>query len=249
MVDDMCIQEMYALKCASYYNRAIKMSWLEDGGNAYFDIGVKSGGMGSTPLKRFIRKLFFSIKFNLGNFYDLGSCMGTHRLLKNIYVLFPEAVRREHMDQGKILITEEEFSKGMEFIYKDKPIALLGNGVLIAMDKIDVYGDMKSNVNDFIKEIVQNETRLGNTVLYKYHPRETDSLQALHSCQELDRTVALESYLVNSEARNLTIIGFKSTALQTAKKMGYETISYIKQLEPNNNAVIDFYKSIGIICK
>lgn len=249
IVDDMCIQEMYALKCAYQYNKSITMSWIEDGSNAYFDIGVVSGGMGATRVRRTIRKYMFTFRYSLWGFYDLGPCMGTHKRLTNVYALFPGAVRREHRLQNKIRISKKEFIDGMNFIYKNTPVTFKDNSILIAIDKIDVYGEKAENVNAFLAEIVTKAKQAQRIVYYKYHPRETQCLPALSECIELNRSIAFESYLTNSTTGKLEIIGFKSTALQTAKKIGYETISYIKQLEPNNTKISEFYESIGIICK
>ena len=80
------------------------------------------------------------------------------------------------------------------------------------------------------------------------HPRETERLPALESCVELDRKVALESYLVNSTTHNMTIVGIKSTSLQTAKKMGYKALSLIKAVDDDIEEIIKFYTKIGIEC-
>ena len=249
IVDDMCIQEMYALKCVAKFNNNIKMSWLEDGSNAYFDIGVISGGMGANFVKSGIRKFVFSFLYGLWGYYDLGTCMGTHKRLTNVYALFPEVVRQEHKFQNKKKITQDQFIAGMKFIYEDKPIHFLENSILIAIDKIDVYGNELEKINKFLAEIIVEARQHQKTVYYKYHPRENQVLEGLSGGIELKRSVAFESYLINSETEQLTIIGFKSTALQTAKKLGYETVSYIKQLETNNKNITKFYESIGVICK
>ncbi len=245
IVDDMCIQEMYALKCAYKNNQAVEMIWLEDGANAYFSNGVISGGMGARPTKRWIRKCFFTVRYGLYGFYDLSTCMGGHKRLTTAYVLFPDSIRQELKNKMLVQITEEQFINGMEFMYAGEAIEFAAGSILIAMDKLDVYGELRNKVNQLIEEIV--ESAKGN-VYYKYHPRETEELPALKNGIELDRRVALESYLTNSNTKSITVIGIKSTALQTAKKMGYETVSLINHLE-QNEAVIRFYQSIGVECQ
>ncbi len=113
IVDDMCIQEMYAMKCAGELNKDIKMIWLEDGTNAYFSNDVVSRGMGSTPIKRLIRKSVFCTIFNLGRYYDLGPVMGGHYLLTEVYLTFPEAVRIELSGKEVLKISDQAFQKGM----------------------------------------------------------------------------------------------------------------------------------------
>lgn len=249
VVDDMCIQEMFTMKCVVENNSDVVLYWLEDGTNAYFDNGVISGGMGATSFKRWLRKTVFSTLFGLGKYYDLGPCMGSHYLLKSGYFMFPNAVRKELWNHERNLISDNTFMLGMQELFGGEPINFEEDAVLIAMDKLDVYGSLLPKINDFVTELVNDATKTGKRVYYKYHPRETRQLESLAGCEELERTVALENFLTNSTTKNITVVGFKSTALQTAKKMGYKSISYIKQLEPNNTGILQFYESIGIECK
>lgn len=249
VVDDMCIQEMYVMKCALNKNHNVEMAWLEDGSNAYFDNGVVSTGMGATTLKRCIRKMFFSLRFGLGEGYDLGACMGSHKLLRKAYFTFPESAREELKDKEKCHITQEAFEQGMKEMYGGNIYPFEEKSILIAMDKIEVYGDLKSNVNELISYEVKQAEKEGIKVYYKYHPRETEELPALKQATQLDRMIAFESYLINSEVKTLHIIGIKSTALQTAKKLGYKTTSLIKHVDNQNTNVVDFYIRIGIECR
>lgn len=249
IVDDMCIQEMYVLKVTHKKNKAIQMAWLEDGGIAYFDNGVVSGGMGATPVKRLIRKYTFSILYGLWGYYDLAPCMGGHKLLKAGYFTFPNSVRAELTDREHIEISEKAFTAGMEVLYSANHFEFDAHSLLIAMDKLDVYGSDIDKVNRLISDTVKRANSEGRKIYYKYHPRESDRLPALDGETELDRNIALESYLANSNTKDITIIGIKSTSLQTAKKMGYETVSFIKSIEPDNKKVVRFYDDIGIECR
>ena len=67
VVDDMCIPEMYCMKLAYGINDNIEFSWLEDGGIAYFDNNVKSGGLSSNSFTKGIRKIFFKQIENSNN--------------------------------------------------------------------------------------------------------------------------------------------------------------------------------------
>lgn len=249
IIEDMCIQEMCTMKYVYQKNRRVIMNWLEDGAIAYFDNNTISGGMGATPIRRFIRKEYFCLKYNLFGVYYLGNCMGSNPLLKNVYVLFPKCVRQELSNKMICEISQESFRKGMELLFKGDSISFEDESVILILDRLDVYANLLQNVDAYIKKIIFEARREKKRVYYKYHPRETKYLKSLDSAEELNRSLALEAYLTNSTTDKLTIVGFKSTALQTAKKMGYETISYIKQLEPDNTQISDFYESIGIICK
>lgn len=244
VVDDMCIQEMYALKCAYKKNKSVEMAWLEDGANAYFSNGVVSGGMGGTSFKRLLRKCFFSLRFGLYGFYDLAVCMGAHKKLESAYVTFPDSIRDELRCKKLIKVTEKQFESGMIFLYSGEKMEFKPGSMIIALDKLDVYGEKLEIVNQLIKKMIENTT---GEIYYKYHPRESMELPALKDSIQLERTVALESYLTNSVTKELTVIGIKSTALQTAKKMGYNAISLINHVE-EAELVTSFYKSIGIEC-
>lgn len=249
IVDDACIQEMYILKCCKTRNAQVDMAWLEDGAIAYFSNGVVSGGMGATAFRRAIRKRMFSVLFSLGDCYDLSEVMGGHKLLKKIYVTFPESVRKELKQKEKVCISDQAFELGIAALFKDSPIDFKEGCYLIAFDKLDVYGDKLEKVNALIKKKIDEVNKLNIPIYFKYHPRETERLQALESCMELDRKVALESYLVNSTTRNMTVIGIKSTSLQTARKMGYKAVSLIRAVDDDAEEIVRFYNLIGIDCK
>lgn len=249
IVDDMCIQEMFTMKCVGEQNQNAEMYWLEDGTNAYFDNGAVSGGMGATCFTRWVRKQVFSIKFGLGKYYDLGPCMGSHYLLKKGYFMFPNSVRKEFHNRECNLISDKAFLSGMEELFGGKEIFFEDNAILIAMDKIDVYGNLLPQINHFVEEIVNEAKEKRRSVYYKYHPRETERLDSLSGCIELEKTIALESFLTNSSCKNITVVGFKSTVLQTSKKMGYNSISYIRKVEPCATGILHFYESIGVDCK
>lgn len=249
IIEDMCIQEMFAMKCVLEQNSHVSMAWLEDGSNAYFVNSTISEGMGKTPFRRFIRKLFFCTQYGLWKTYYLGEFMGSNPLLKNVYVTFPKNVRQGFGDREIHEISQAAFQKGMEVLFQTERIPFEENSIMIVMDKLDVYGDLLKKVNNHVAEIVETAKKGGKQVYYKYHPRETDNLSSLQGAVELERTIAFESYLTNASTKAITVVGFKSTALQTAKKMGYPTISYIRQVEPDNISILDFYNAIGIACK
>lgn len=249
IVDDMCIQEMYALKCVHEKNKLIEMAWLEDGANAYFTNSYVSKGMGATPFRRFIRKILFSVRFGLYGFYDLGSCMGAHKCLKSICVCFPRNVREELANKERREITDEQLMHGMEFMYKASPIVMEDRCVLIALDLLSVYADSVGKVNEAIADIVAQAKQCGRKVYCKYHPRETEALPALADIENLDAKIGIESYLINTVCKNMTVVGFKSTALQIAKKMGFEVVSLVRLIDNNCSAIVRFYTSIGIECR
>ena len=249
IVDDVCAQEMFAMKCAYQHNPSCKFNWLEDGGNAYFHNGAVSGGLGSTPVRRFIRKHLLSSLFHLHGFYDLGRCFGDHKRLTSIYVTFQDYVRPELQTKPKVEITRQQFMDGMTLMYGGKPYPMEENSVLFAMDKLSVYGDKLESINRIILDEVAACQSEGRKIYCKYHPRETDALPALANATEVDSKIAMEYYLVNTTAKRMTIIGVKSTALQTALKMGFQVISLALTAGETDENILNFYKNIGILLK
>lgn len=248
IVEDMCIQEMYSMKCVYRKNRDIEMAWLEDGANAYFSNSHISKGMGSTPLRRLIRKLFFTVRYSLYGFYNLGPCMGSHFRLRSVYVCFPDYVRKELQEKEHVEITNEQLIRGMQIMYQNDPSIIDEGSLLIAMDLLSVYGDDIYRVNTEIAKIVSKANEEGKKVYCKYHPRETEKLPALSKAECLDSRIAIESYLINTTAKHLTVVGCKSTAIQVAKKMGYQVISFVRLVDKDYENILVFYRGIGIEC-
>lgn len=247
IVDDMCIQEMYIMKLTYRKNPAVEMSWLEDGTNSYFINSFVSEGMGATPFRRFIRKHVFSFLYGLYGFYDLDEFMGVHFRLTSIYVTYPDCVRKELSGKIKYEITSAQMEKGMRFMYESEPLKMEPKSYLIAMDMLSTYGDSIDKVNKAVSHIVQTAQESGKKVYCKYHPRETEELNALKNVEQLNSKVGIESYLINTTSKDITLVGFKSTALQVAKKMNFNVISLIRSIDdPDGESIIRFYKSIGV---
>lgn len=247
IVDDMCIQEMFIMKQVFQINDTVEMSWLEDGASAYFNTGVVSSGMGSSALKRFIRKTAFTIMFNLYGFYDLAVCVGAHKRLTKIYLTFPNA-RKELIHKDTVLISQESVEKGMKVLYPGNSFEADEGSVLIALDKLDRYGDNLNTVHKIVEDIVKKCKLDGRTVYYKFHPRENQTIPCLKDCIQLDKTIAAESYLIHCPHRNLQVVGIMTTTLQTALKLRYDAISYIKLMNNSNPEIAKFYENIGIKC-
>ncbi len=246
IVGDVCVQEMATMKYAYYQNTACEFAWLEDGSNAYFHNGVSSGGLGRNAFLRFVRKHLLSCLYSLHGFYDLGKCFGDHRLLTKIYVTFPEYVRHELKHKLRQEITQQQFFKGMQFMYQGKPYHMFGPSVIFAMDKLSIYGDQLPIVDKIISQEVEEALKAGKTIYCKYHPRETEKLPALSQSNVLDSKIAMEYYLTNTTNKDITVIGIKSTSLQSSRKMGFETVSL--KLSDNND-MYSFYNKIGIIVR
>ncbi len=245
IVDDMCIPEMYALKCAHRLNSRVEMSWLEDGSSAYYSNDVVSCGMGSTRLKRLIRRAYFSARYRLGGFYDLGDCIGSHKCLNRAYLTFPTEARAELESKARVAITDEEFRRGIGVMYGGGKIPLDDGCIVVALDKLSVYGDRLPTVNRELRKLVAAAKSDGRKLYVKYHPRETDRLKVLDTAEELDSKLAIERYLASSTAESMTVVGVMSTSLMTARKLGYGAVSLAESVGLGDD-VKRFYRHIGI---
>jgi hypothetical protein len=238
---------MAAMKFAYRINKTCEFAWLEDGSNAYFHNGAPSGGLGRNIFLQFIRKHLLSCLYRLYDFYDLGRCFGDHKLLTKLYVTFPKCVREELKHKECCEISQKQFLNGIQFMYGDKPFTMLRPSVVFAMDKLNVYGDRLTIIDKMIKKKVEKAIKECKIIYCKYHPRESEKLPALSHAIELNSKIAIEYYLANTTDKDMTLIGIKSTSLQTAKKMGFKVVSLIQSLNENNKEIIDFYNKIQIM--
>lgn len=249
IVLDMCIQEMYVMKCAYNSNPDTRFCWLEDGATAYYHNGVISGGMGATPVKRFLRQLFFSSLFGLGSFYDLQEDTGMHKKLSELYVIYPEYVLNVYKTKQRIQISEESFFQGMKWMYEGERCFFPENSIILAMDLTSNYGKNRGLVEEAALNYIKTTAIDSPNVFVKYHPRENQPFEKFKQFTELDRTRGIESYLTNSTTKNLTVIGVMSTALLSAKKMGYNVVSLADSTGFYNKELSYFYEKIGVVNK
>lgn len=144
-------------------------------------------------------------------------------------------------------IPDEAFEAGIKKIYFNMKNPFYDKGILFVLDLLRVYGDKRRDVELALEREIQNAHENGLNVYYKYHPRETEVLDIFCNEVELERSISMEGYLSFASGKQLRVIGIKSTGLQTAKKMGFETVSLIRLVD-GDCQVSDFYKKIGIIC-
>lgn len=245
IVDDMCIPEMYCLKKTNMINDKTAYYWLEDGGIAYFVNGVKSGGLSSNRITKFLRKLIFKYFFGLGKYYHLADYMGGHYLLDTAFVTYPSYIRKEYLSKNLVKIEYDSFMVGLTSIYDKIDIKIRSKALLILLDKLSVYKDLQKLTEGLINTIYKYKNE-GYVILYKYHPREEERLDILEQYVELERGISIESYYASMDPNNISVLGIKSTGLQTAKMLGYNTLSMIKSIDPEESQVLDFYEKIGI---
>lgn len=242
-VCDEAIPELYILKRLYHKNPNLDAIWLEDGSFPYFQNTINKTGLKKNKFLISLRKILFKYILGYGKCYDFrGDFMGSNYLLKKAYLTFPEEHRKEYNGKEIIPITDAEFFAGLHILYPpQEQFALKDNSALLVLDKLDVYTDIEK-----IKSIVKEIKRTFHPLYYKYHPREENRLEELSDCEELNKNVGVEFFYSSSFKKNVTVIGIKSTGLQNAVKMGFNTISYAKQAGEYSNDVLAFYQDIGI---
>jgi len=239
------IPEIFILKRAYHLNKDTEMIWLEDGSHPYYlNIDAKDG-LNSNGLTRNLRKIFFKYFFRLGKFYDFEfNDMGGSRYLTKAYITLKGKERDIFRSKEIVEITTEEYKRGINTLFKPTGIEIEDNSIILALDKLDVYQDIST-----IKSLVLNikSSVKNKKVYYKYHPREESVLEGLENFTQLNKNLGIEYYYSASMNKNITVIGVKSTGLQSSKVLGFHTISAIKIVNEEDPVVVGFYKNIGVI--
>ena len=247
IVLDMNLPEMRIMKMAYKLNPEVNFIALEDGSYPYFLNYVTSGGLDSNQFARKFRKFLFKYLLGCGRFYSFeGRFMGANTWLKEIYLTYKDHARSLYINKKKVEISAEEFKSGIDLLFPKTATGISKNSVILILDKLDVYADL-NKIKLLVSEMVTVLLDKGRKIYYKYHPRETSSLNELKNCIELDRNIAIESYYKTLVNHNPLIVGIKSTGLQTAKKMGFNVTSLAKVANEDNPDVTAFYEKIGII--
>lgn len=243
-----CIPEYYILRKAKQLNHSIDCSWLEDGTHPYYRNIIQLSGLSKYKFTQKLREYILIYILGFKNLVDTKAPeMGQSKILTNAYLTYPGKERFIFKDKNIIEISNTEYAKGLSLLYPpQEKYTLPNNSILIAIDKLDTYKNIQmitNIINNILKE------NINKNIYYKYHPREEDSLAVLTNYSELDKSTAIENYLASSYGKDISVIGIKSTSLQSAKKLGFKAISYAREALEANQQMLSFYESIGIEIK
>ena len=238
----------YCLKRCYLLNTATEFMWLEDGIIAYFQNVETRSGSERFALTKFLRKVLFKYILGIGHIYDRDfNGMGGLKIFKQMYSLYPSAVREPYASTKKILqITNEEYLSGISNLYDVGNIEVPNNSIILIVDKLDtyVYPDI---VRKEFAQIIQNALYKGQKVFCKFHPREEQNWSEFTECTVLDKNIAAESlYLSLSNKTDISIIGVKSTGLMSARKMGFSVYSFFNLTGEKNHELVNFFTRIGV---
>ena len=247
VVCDGNIPELYILKNSRKLKKDVEMIWLEDGSYPYYLNVVAKDGLNSNNFSRLLRKFLFKYLFRLGSIYDFeGDFMGANTNLKKAYLTFKGKERDIFNNKEIIGITKDEYIKGITTLFKPKGIKVEDNSIILVLDKLDTYSTLAS-VETMVKTIKKHSINRNINLYFKYHPREEESLSELHiGATELKKDLAIEYYYSGAIGRKISVIGVKSTGLQSSLVLGFNSISAIKIIEEKSEGIINFYNSIGV---
>jgi hypothetical protein len=246
LVTDMSLPELKIMNFTNKLSSDTEYIWLEDGSYPYFQNVETNGGLDKNNLTRSIRCFIFKYIFNIGKFYSFsGRFMGANTWLNKAYLTYPTLSRDTYQDKQKIEISSKEFDFGITSIYDTIDFNFDQKFIFIVFDLFSVYKNKKDILN-FLEEFHEFTNNIGLTVYFKFHPRETIDFEKYNRFKELDRNIAVESYYASFLKTNSVIIGIKSTALQTAKKMNFDVISIAEMFGEHNEDIINFYNKIGV---
>ena len=247
-VEDSVIPEQYALKHAHKKNPKLRVSYIGDGGDAYFVNAVTKTGLDKHGWSMQLRKILFSTVGGCGRYYHAG-CFGSHPMTKNLYEMYPAYVRSELQHLEKHEVKANNIQVAVKKLYDFLPEQNIETGsIIIMLDKLEVYGD-GIRFGQIIDELMEKAKKEGRKVYYKCHPAEKQTFDKLADAVELDRNIPAEFIFAEAAGKGCSIVGVLTTALQAAKKMGMEVTSYLETFNPSRKEVIEFYKRIGIDVK
>jgi hypothetical protein len=164
-------------------------------------------------------------------------------------LLFPRLARKEL--QGKELqeITKQDLLTGISAIYSENKTDLPQSDkyVLFFFDLMNRYKNPE-NVKSIVMEIIKEAKENGRTVLFKYHPRETDKYEGIEDTFEIPNLIPAEKVLMDLQGKDVIVTGNATTSCIVSAKLGYKVISICKLEFPENKKMHSVMSKMGITC-
>ncbi|MCD7816537.1 MAG: alpha-2,8-polysialyltransferase family protein [Bacteroides sp.] len=246
IVEDTVFPEQILMKQTRNKNKNSSISYIGDGGDAYFTNTTGPSFGEKSSLICFGKKLLKKYLLGAGDYYCTGYCFGMSDNIQIVYELYPSLLRNELKNKNHHEIKAPYLIRAIRILFEGVPVPGLNEKALIVLlDKLAVYGDFVE-FNKTVAEIETVAEREGLTIYYKYHPAEKDTFSGADKWVEIDRKLSAECILAFGNPETMKVVGIMTTALQTAAKMGYDTTSYIKSYNPKREDVIELYNEIGI---
>ena len=222
--------------------------------DAYYSINEKynADDYVHTESKRAKRRKFLFALLLAGypyNYKDVHYCYGMSSEYHGANLLYPHLARRELSGKELFEITSEELMRGIDAIYSgintDYPEG--EKYTLFFFDLMNRYKNPE-RVKEIVKEIIRISREEGRTVLFKYHPRETEKFNDIEGVFELPHIVPAEKVLFDLRDKDTVVMGNATTACIVASKLGFPVISICKIEIPNNLKMHSVMENMGLYC-
>ena len=176
-------------------------------------------------------------------------CYGMSRMYQGAALLFPSLARKEVADKELTEITQEELVAGITALYSQKNVSYpkAEKYLLFFFDLMDRYKSPEK-VKALVQEMVQMAQREGRTILFKYHPRETDKFEDIAGAVELPHLGPAEKVLLDLKDTDTVVVGNATTACVVAAKLGFRVCSICKLEFPTNTRIHRVMEQMGITC-
>ncbi len=183
------------------------------------------------------------------NYKESGYCYGMSREYDGANLLFPHLARRELAGKELIEVTRDELAAGIDAIYSDinTEYPKSEKYTLFFFDLMNRYKNPEK-VKEIVKEIIRVSAEEGRTVLFKYHPRETEKFTDIDGAFEISHIIPAEKVLYDLCGTDTVVMGNATTSCIVAAKLGFDVISICKLEFPTNVKIHDTMKKIGISC-
>ena len=239
----------YSLKQCREQNKDTQFIWLEDGIISYFQNAAIHKGTDQYTFTLFLRKIMFKYLLGMGSVYDRDfEEMGGLKLFRQMYTLYPQAVREPYRSTRELVeIKEEEYLAGVNTLYEARDLQIPDGSILLVMDKLDTYS-YPNKVQKAIEGLKGRSKKEGRQIFCKFHPREESVWPVFDGCTILEKTIGAESLYLSlaSQKDSIEIIGIKSAGLMSARKMGFKVSSLFNECGEKNEDLINFFERIGV---
>lgn len=240
----------YCLKRCRDLNENTEFIWLEDGILSYFPNVKLHKGADKYRFTMYLRKILFKYLMGIGSIYDRDfDEMGGLKIFRQMYTLYPEAVREPYRSMRELVkIEDEEYLAGVQTLYDSRLLDISAGSILLLVDKLDTYlypEKVKSSIAG-LKAKAQAE---GKKIFCKFHPREDIEWSVFDGCTVLERTIGAESLYLSliPQRDSISIVGIKSAGLMSAKKMGFDVTTLFNECGETNPDLVKFFTNLG--CK
>ncbi len=183
------------------------------------------------------------------NYRDIHYCYGMSSEYHGANLLFPKLARREMQGKELLEITKQELLTGINTLYKEQSVEY-PEGKKYTLFFFDLMNRYKNpeNVKELVLEIIKASTKEGRTVLFKYHPRETEKFTAMENTYELPSIIPAEKVLYDLKNSDTIVVGNATTSCVVAAKLGYKVISICKMEMPDNKKMHTAMEKMNIQC-